>query len=233
MKVSLNLKPCAVPEDLATLHDVIVFVEKERVPQGQGLIRIVLDGEILEDEDERERAGEPVSGIEVLEFYSARPIDLIAEGLGFATELLPSLAEDLGQSTKDLRSGNIQDGLSGFAEALSYVGWYIRIVESAYEILVELDPSLSGQVASIQSAEGDSPEEELSRVTSIDGPELRTFASLENLRQKLNDIMAAQQNQDTVLLADMIEYEMLPIIKLWIEEVPTILKMVERETGTA
>jgi hypothetical protein len=233
MKVSLNLRTREVPPELNTLQDVIAYIEQQLVAEGQTITRILLDGETLEEEDERSRGDTPVAEINIVEFYSARPIDLTVEGLGFATELLPGLADDLHTSAVQTRSGNLQQGLATFAECLEYLGWYVRIVESAHEILTQRDPGFQARAGDGDGGCAESPEEELSQVTSETGPELRTFASRENLRQKLEDIINVQRNQDTVLLADMIEYELLPIVKIWMSEVATLLKLLERESGTA
>jgi hypothetical protein len=231
MNVSLNLKPVEVPEEHRTLGAVINYIESGQLPTGQVLHRIVLDGEVLEEADEQAKQDLPVGEIEMLEFYSARPIDLTLEGFNFATEILPSLAEDLQTTATDIRSGNIEEGLNKFGECLSYIGWFITLSNSALEILGRGGQQLAEQQEDIVEA---TRESELSHEPP---PErlagIKTFASMENLRQKLNDLETVQRNQDTVLLADLLEYELLPIVRLWESEAPQVRQMLEQEKASA
>lgn len=231
MNVSLNLKPVEVPEEHQTLGAVISYIESGQLPAGQVLHRIVLDGEVLEEVDEQAKQDLPVSEIEMLEFYSARPIDLTLEGFNFATEILPSLAEDLQTTAADIRSGNIEEGLNKFGECLSYIGWFITLSNSALEILGRGRQQLAEQQEDITEATREAefshepPPEQLAGI--------KTFASMENLRQKLNDLETVQRNQDTVLLADLLEYELLPIVRLWESEAPQVRQMLEQEKASA
>ena len=184
----------------------------------------------LEFEDEQAVAEKPVAEVELLEFYSARPVDMAIEGLTYAIELLPSMAEDLAGIAQDLRSANLEEGLLRFHECLGYIGWYVTLVNAAQQIITTHDPNLQFLDLSDEAT----PETDLSQVQPpADGPELKTFASRENLRQKLKDMEAVQENKDNLLLADQIEYEILPIVKIWADEVPVLLKQVQAEAGMA
>ena len=234
MKVSLNLKPCKVPDTLATVGEVITFVESNRLAEGHGLNRIILDGNVLELEDEQAQSDTPVDSVELIEFYSARPIDLTIEGLAFAAELLPSLGDELEAAAADLRSANLEDGLMKLGECLGYIDWYMVVVNAAHIIITTQDPNMQTAVAPGQDIEDLSPEADFSRdQMPASGPELKTFASRENLRQKLKDMEAVQQNKDHLLLADLVEYEILPIVKLWNSETASILKLVQMESNRA
>lgn len=230
MKVSLNLKPCKQPADVETLADLIRHMEDGGLPAGHVIKRIVLDGEELDEEGELKRLDEPLSGVELIEFYSARPEELAVEGLTDATQLLPSLAEDLESAARNLRSGNVKDGLLEFSVCVDIITWYVGLIDPVDIIFSRRDPSF--RLAPDRGDDG-SPEADLGELGADESPELRTFASIENLRQKLIDVEQAQRNNDTLLLADLIEHEMLPIVRIWIEEVPVLLKKVEREKGTA
>jgi len=233
MKVSLNLKPCPVPDGLETFIDLLNYVERERIPSGQVLTRIVLDGTELDEEQERAEYSHLLSQLEVVEFYSARTLDLAREGLSDATELLPSLAEDLPVVASELRVGKLSEALTNFAKCVEVLSWYVGLITALDAIFRPADPAFRLDPAGAQVSEELTPEEDLTAVTAEEGPELRTFASVENLRQKLIDIESAQDENNTLLLADLIEYELLPIVEIWAGEVPVLLAKVNREGGTA
>jgi len=232
MKVSLNLKPCQIPDELKTLFDVIEYMEQSGLPGGHVIKHIIMDGEDLDEEREQENLSTPITEIEILEFHSARPVDIAIEGLSDATQLLPSLAEDLESVSSDLRSGEVQDGLMKFSVCADIISWYTSLISPLDIIFSQSDPGFRFKPRSLDAVES-TPEADLAGVSAAEGDEMKTFVSVENLRQKLMDVEKAQRNVDTLLLADLIEYEILPIVRIWVEEVPLLLKKVQREAGSA
>lgn len=233
MKVSLNLKPCEIPAELTTVGELVAFVEKERVPRGQVVTHIILDGENLDEGGEAQSASKPLAECEMVEFYSARVAEIIKEGLSDATQLLPSLAEDLPAIAAELRSGQVQNGIEMFGQCIEIISWYVNLISRVDEIHRQSDPSFRINPASVKSSDDHGMGSDLTALTAEGGTELRTFASFENLRQKLIDVEQAQANDDTLLLADLIEYEIAPIVGIWVEEVPVFNAKVSREGGTA
>lgn len=232
MKVSLNLKPLEVPGNAKTLLDVIDFMERQGgLPDGHVIKHIILDGENLDEEAEKANLHRPLKDIELLEFHSARPVDIAVEGLTDASQLLPSLAEDLASVAVDLRGGRVQDGLLKFSVCADVINWYASLINPLDIIFSQLDPSFRLNT-DVDDSMDPSPESELGKVVKDEGSELRTFVSVENLRQKLLEVERAQRNADTLLLADLIEYEVLPIVNIWVAEAPILLKKVERESGS-
>ena len=231
MKVSLNLKPVEVPGDLTCLREVIDFVEEHRLKAGEVLTRILLNGDELDEEQEMLQGASSVSGIEVLELHSARTIDLAREGLEDAAQLLPSLAEDMPQVAAELRGGNVRDGLEMFSACVEVISWYVSLISAVDIIFRRSDPGF--RVDPAANSDELTPEADFSALAAEEGPELKTFASIENLRQKLLDVEQAQNNNDTLLLADLVEYELMPIVQIWGGEVPVLLRKVNREGGTA
>ncbi len=233
MKVSLNLKPVEVPGDLTCLREVIDFVEEHRLKAGEVLTRILLNGEELDEEQEMLQSAVSVGGIELLELHSARTLDLAREGLEDAAQLLPSLVEDMPQVAAELRGGNVREGLEMFSACVEVISWYVSLVSAVDIIFRRNDPSFRLDPAAGHSADDLSPEADFTELAADDGPELKTFASIENLRQKLLDVEQAQNNNDTLLIADLVEYELMPIVQIWSGEVPVLLRKVNREGGTA
>jgi hypothetical protein len=132
----------------------------------------------------------------------------------------------------DLRSGNVQDGLLKFSVCADVINWYTSLINPLDIIFGQIDPSFRLR-ADLDDGDEQSPEADLGRIAKDESAEMRTFASVENLRQNLMEVERAQRNADTLLLADLVEYEVLPIVNIWVAEVPLLLKKVERESGSA
>jgi hypothetical protein len=231
MKASLNSRPCEVPEGITSFGQLIDYVEDERIPPGHVITRIVVDGEEWDEEAERKRAEQAVGGLQIVEFFSARTLDLAREGLEEATQLLPALHQDLGEAAALLRSQGVQDGLAILYECIGVIDWYVNLVTAVDIIFTQVNPDFryGDGLADLGS---ESPEEDLATLGGA-GSHERTFASIDNLREKLLAMEEAQQNNDLLLLADLIEYEVRPIVQIWSQEAPQLLAKVNLEGGMA
>ncbi len=234
MKASLNSRPCEVPDQLGTFEQLLSFVEVNRLPPGHVITRIVVDGEEWDENSERQRASQPVKDLDLVEFYSMRTLDLAREGLEDATQLVPALADDLLETAALLRGDDFQDGLGVLYECIELVDWYVNLVTAVDIIFSRNDPEFRLSPDSMEIADGLDPDADFQALSEEDnGPELKTFAAIDNLREKLLAMEEAQKNNDLLLLADLIEYEIQPIVKLWAREAPVLLAKVSREGGTA
>ncbi len=231
MQISLNSQACDVPPGVATFGDMVFFIEQQRLPAGEVLTRIVLDGQEVGELEEHDMAERPCRELGSIEFFSARPQDLAEEGLQDAIELLPSLAADLPLVAQELRSGKVVDGLELFGPCLEVLSWYVSLVSAVDAIFSRSNPAFRMIDPDLDQAEELGAELDGARPDNT--PELRTFASIENLRVKLIDVEQAQERGDHLLLADLLEYELLPIIEIWASEAPALLQKIQREGGVA
>jgi hypothetical protein len=227
MKATLNDKPVEVPPQCAAFREILDYIEQEKLPAGHVLTRIAVDGAELDEDSELALLDRPCSSIGSVEFESARAVDLAREGLEQALEMLPLLAEALKDSADLLRGGQTAAGLDLLYECLGQIEWYIGLIAALDVYFTQLIP-------------GFDPDEELldglgSGLGATDGAtvELRTFASVENLRNRLVEAQRLQQKNDLAQLADVLEHEVLPIVKLWVREAPLLLRKVAREGAVA
>jgi hypothetical protein len=230
MKVSLNGQACEIPPGVASFGDLVFFVEQQRLPPGEVLTTISVDGAELDELQEQAYGPRPCGELERVDFFSAPPLELAREGLVDAGELLPSLAADLPGVAEALRSGRVAEGLEMFDPCLEVVSWYVSLLSALDALLGRHDPSFRIDPASARDADDLVPEVD---AALLDGAELRSFASIENLRQKLVDIELAQGQNDHLLLADLLEYELLPIVQIWASETTLLLRKVNHERAQA
>jgi hypothetical protein len=231
VKASLNGLPCEVPPGCASFGDLIFFVEQQRLPAGEVLTRIILDGEHIDAEQERELSARPCNDLKQVEFHSARPSDFVLEGLSEATELLSGLEEELPLVANMLRTGDIEDGLELFGPCLEVLSWYVRLLTAADAVLSQRQAELDGSFDVPASLEDLRPILDGDLVDDL--PDLRSFASVENLRQKLIAIEEAQEREDNLELANLVEYEINPIVTLWLKEVPQLMMRISHEGAVA
>ena len=128
-----------------------------------------------------------VSSIELLELELSYLKDLLANNLVNAKEYLEKLVPGFQEAADLFRMGSEQEANKYYLQILDGIDWFSQVIQTIVK-------------AQENEAEGH---------------------NLEGRQKKLTDLMTqmleANQNQDWVLLADLLEYEMIPLYKDWQE----------------
>jgi hypothetical protein len=115
-------------------------------------------------------------------------LEVLVEGCNYLGELHLFLL----QAAKLYRSGDETKGREHFLELIQGLEWFVKITATV-ELLLKID--FAG--------------------TRCAG---RTLAeAVDNLNGVLLDIIAAQEQRDTILITDLLEYELAPQLELWLE----------------
>ena len=136
--------------------------------------------------DDRETLQKQPADINSLEVELADLKDLVATNLSNALDYLEKLIPGFDQAADLFRTGNEQEANKYYIQILDGMDWFSEVVNV------------------VMSSEGEGQEPE---------------NSLRIRQAKLTDLMSqmleANKNQDWVLLADILEYEMTPFYKEW------------------
>ena len=151
--------------------------------------RIWLDDQEFPSDD-REALQKKPSDIDSLEVELANLKDLVATNLANALDYLKKLIPGCEQAADLFRAGNEQEANKYYLQILDGIDWFSQVVSVIM-----------------------SPDEGETKLPDTDDE------SLEVRQKKLTDLMSqmleANENQDWVLLADILEYEMVPFYKDW------------------
>ena len=152
---------------------------------GSYIRRIWLDQQEFPSDD-RETLQKNPADINSLEVELADLKDLVATNLSNALDYLEKLIPGFDQAADLFRTGNEQEANKYYIQILDGMDWFSEVVNV------------------VMSSEGEGQEPE---------------NSLRIRQAKLTDLMSqmleANKNQDWVLLADILEYEMTPFYKEW------------------
>ena len=152
---------------------------------GSYIRRIWLDQQEFPSDD-RETLQKKPADINCLEVELANLKDLVATNLSNALDYLEKLIPGFDQAADLFRTGNEQEANKYYIQILDGMDWFSEVVNV------------------VMSSEGEGQEPE---------------NSLRIRQAKLTDLMSqmleANKNQDWVLLADILEYEMTPFYKEW------------------
>ena len=152
---------------------------------GTYIRRIWLDQQEFPADDQETLQKKPTD-INSLEVELADLKDLVATNLSNALDYLEKLIPGFDQAADLFRMGNEQEANKYYIQILDGMDWFSEVVNV------------------VMSSEGEGQEPE---------------NSLQVRQAKLTDLMSqmleANKNQDWVLLADILEYEMIPFYKEW------------------
>ena len=136
--------------------------------------------------DDRETLKKKPANVDSLEVELANLKDLIATNLSNALEYLEKLIPGFDQAADLFRMGNEQEANKYYIQILDGMDWFSEVINI---------------------------------VMNSKGERVETEDTLGLRQAKLTDLMGqmleANKNQDWVLLADILEYEMVPFYKEW------------------
>ena len=133
-----------------------------------------------------------VSSIELLELELADLKDLMANNLGNAKEYLEKLIPGFQKAADLFRMGNEQEAHKFYLQILDGIDWFSQVIQAVVN----------------------------SRNNAIEGQDLKDRQ--ERLTGFMTQMLEANQHQDWVLLADLLEYEMTPFYEDWREALSRI-----------
>ena len=193
MKLLVNGKEETVSYMGETLGDLLLHIEKEGVPQGNVVRSIKIDGQ-ESSPDLPEAQKTPLSEIATLEVEISTLSDIINKNIENADAYLIRLIPGIEKSVELFRMGNEQEANKFFINIIDGIDWLSQVLDM------------------ILTAKAISPD------TVFDGKSIQDRrASLVGLTQQMVD---ANKNQDWVLLADLLEYEILPYYQEWSNLLP-------------
>ena len=193
MKLLVNGKEETVSHMGETLGDLLLHIEKEGVPQGNVVRAIKIDGQ-ESSPDSPEAQKTPLSEIATLEVEISTLSDIINKNIENADAYLIRLIPGIEKSVELFRMGNEQEANKFFINIIDGIDWLSQVLDM------------------ILAAKAISPD------TVFDGKSIQDRqASLVDFTQQMVD---ANKNQDWVLLADLLEYEILPYYQEWSNLLP-------------
>ena len=188
MKVSINGVAQEESDFEGETVSAILDAMVQQTP-GSYIRRIWLDDQEFPSDD-REALQKKPSDIDSLEVELANLKDLVATNLANALDYLKKLIPGFEQAADLFRAGNEQEANKYYLQILDGIDWFSQVVSVIM-----------------------SPDEGETELPDTDDE------SLEVRQKKLTDLMSqmleANENQDWVLLADILEYEMVPFYKDW------------------
>ena len=188
MKVSIN---GVEQEESEFTGDTLGAILESMVVKTPGsyIRRMWLDDKEFPSDDKETLQKKP-SDIDFLEVELSNLKDLVATNLVNALDYLKKLIPGFEEAADLFRAGNEQEANKYYLQILDGIDWFSQVVS------IIMNPD-----------EG--------KLELLDADDENLQVRQEKLTDLMNQMLEANKNQDWVLLADILEYEMLPFYKDW------------------
>jgi len=175
----------------STVKEIINSIETDFSRRGEVICEVRINGMILDDSDETKFANNPIDGVHDLAVKSERPADLIKGALASAEALLPDLEIAAVSTAEQLRGVDSSKARESFVQAIEGCQWLVGTLE-------HVRGAASGIGEPIESVE-------------------RWLAAEKFIAQVVTEVSDAYKANDSILVADLLEYELTAAIGLWKE----------------
>jgi hypothetical protein len=183
-----------LPEDfshLANLEDLIAEINERFVPLGQQLFQVHVNGEFFSERYPGESRYLELREVSRLEVKTVSDADMARYLLREAVRQGGTLLQAIEQSAVLFRVGSDEEANHYFAQVLEALRWLLQIGEEACQVLG------------------------LNLVKAAPDPKVPVSRYLRNLQDLLEEMQEIAEEEDYVMLADLMEYELLPMVQEW------------------
>lgn len=174
-----------------TLAQIIERIEAVFNGSGEVICEIRVDGLLLDEGDEQRYGENNTRQIQMLEVRANRPDDLIRDAIASTLVFIPDLERASLEAAEKLRGSEVKEGLRAFSDVLQGCQWFV-------DTLMHVRGAASGTPNPIGYAE-------------------RWYEAEKLIGQVVGELNQAYGGNDSVLLADLLEYEVTGALEIWKE----------------
>jgi hypothetical protein len=192
MQVTLNDQ--TLPVDLShlrNLEEVLLELNEKFIPDGQQLFQVEVNGEFFTERYPRESRYVTLGEVARLDLKTVSDTDMARAILSDAASQALTLVQALEKSAALFRLAAEDEANHYFAQVLEALRWLLQTGEGACQVLkVDLGQVTSPQIGDVSDF-------------------LKRFQDL------LDEMLQVYEEEDYILLADLMEYELLPMVQEW------------------
>jgi hypothetical protein len=176
-------------EGCATLREVITALENKMSAVGEVICEIKVNDTALSEADEEKFADCAIADLQSLAIVTNRPTDLVNDALRSAAGLVPQLEQSALTTAELLRAGEVARAIDGFKETVDGCQWLV-------ETLLHVRGASEGIGQPIQNS-------------------VKWAESEMLIGRVVDEVSTAHSRMDSILVADLLEYEMTAALQSW------------------
>ena len=192
MQVTLNDQ--SLPVDLShlrNLEEALVELNERFIPDGQQLFQVEVNGQFFTERYPRESRYVRLGEVARLDLKTVSDQDLARSILTDAALQVETLVQALEKSAALFRLAAEDEANHYFAQVLEALRWLLQTGEGACQVL-DVD------------------------LVEVKGPQIGDVSGfLKRFQDLLEEMLQVYEEEDYILLADLMEYELLPMVVEW------------------
>lgn len=189
MKVLVNGQPLEISLPVATAQVLFDAIGRHADWRQMVVARVTADGSPIDIPAGDEPFPPPTMTADVFEFTVESPVNLLGRSLTDGDALLARMSERCASVSGDFREGRIKEASEGLAQLLENVGLFMDYVAEILRFVGVTFDGFAGAPAA---------HELLNRTLAVS-----------------KDMLASQENEDHVTLADLLEFELNSLVNDW------------------
>jgi hypothetical protein len=192
MQVTINEE--YIPEDFShmrNLEEALVELNDRFVPPGQQLFQVRVNGEFFSERYPRESKYMELREISTLDLKTIPDGEMARVIVGESVLQAGILCQAIEKSARLFRVSAEDEANHYFAQVLEALRWLLMTWENACQVL-QVDPKQA--------------------LSFVDG---QPTSFLQGLQDILGEMLEISEDEDYILLADLMEYELLPLVWEW------------------
>jgi hypothetical protein len=192
MQITINEQALVADfSNLRNLEEVLVQLNDHHIPPGHLLFQVRVNGEFFSERYPRESRYVELQRVDSLDLKVVPDQEMARLNLAEAGFFAETLGMCLERSAVLFRLEDEEEANRYFAQVMDALRWLLKTGEEACQVLgIKLDKL---------SPQEDRPAGEL----------------LKRLQELLDEMLAVYQAQDYIILADLLEYELKPLVSQW------------------
>ena len=183
-----------IPEDFShmrNLEEALVELNDRFVPPGQQLFQVRVNGEFFSERYPRESKYMELKQVNTLDLKTIPDGDMARVILVEAVQQAGILCQAIEKSARLFRLSAEDEANHYFAQVVEALRWLLMTWENACQVL-QVDPHQA--------------------LSSVDG---HPVPFLQGLQELVGEMLTISEDEDYILLADLMEYELLPTVREW------------------
>jgi len=211
MQINLNQRPEEIPTDgIKSFGELMSLVARRAEKDGARVLQVRLNGEDITGRDRSHLEMLPLERIQELDVETGDPKVLARSMLYSVADFLEKLLLELQNTAERFRVGSDERSHQSYLRCLDGLQVFMHSLEKCRRLL-----GLSFELIFVPSTQG--------------GNEITVAENRRRLFEVLDAMIEAQINQDWILLADLLECELQPVLQDWRQIIPVVLQKTQEK----
>lgn len=188
-------------ENFRTFRNLFDILTGEMSNEGRAVTEVTINGTALLNNDLYEHLDKPITFVHTLAIKSVTKTQLIEEQLGGLSDHIATMIVNIGKAADRFRVGDDIESQKYFAAVLEGLRWFNYSIDLILAFL-KIDSHK-------EKIGNESISQRIAEVSEI-----------------VSSLADSQDNGDWIMLADQLEYELVPSLQKWLKTIPLLKQFV-------